>query len=150
MKNFAGVLFLLAIVSLLAFWQSTRPNRGLDKKVVEIGGRSFNVQIANTNQTRAKGLMFVEKMEKNSGMLFIHDKEEPVSYWMKNTKIPLDMLFFDSSLHLVSQQRNALPCDLGNSCPGYPSNLPAKYVLELNAGTAKEMNIQDGAVLKIK
>ena len=82
-------------------------------------------------------------------MLFIHDAQEPQAYWMKNTRIALDILYFDDALKLVSQQRGVPPCSLGNACPNYPSNAPARYVLELNAGQAERLNLQEGAELQL-
>jgi uncharacterized protein len=67
---------------------------------------------------------------------------------MKNTRIPLDILYFDDQRKLVSQQRDVPPCSLGDRCPPYASNAPARYVLELNAGEAARLNLQDGAVLQ--
>jgi uncharacterized membrane protein (UPF0127 family) len=66
---------------------------------------------------------------------------------MKNTKIPLDILYFDNDRKLVSQQRDVPPCSLGDACPPYPSDAPARYVLELNAGQAEKLKLQDGATL---
>jgi uncharacterized protein len=83
------------------------------------------------------------------GMLFIHDQEEPQAYWMKNTRIALDILYFDSARRLVSQQRDVPPCALGNGCPPYPSNAPARYVLELNAGEAARLKLENGTELKL-
>ena len=91
--------------------------------------------------------MYRDTMEADRGMLFIHDAEEPQAYWMKNTKIPLDILYFDNARKLVSQQRDIPPCSLGDRCPSYPSNAPARYVLELNAGEAARLRLQDGAEL---
>ena len=86
-------------------------------------------------------------MKTENGMLFIHDLQEPLAYWMKNTKIPLDILYFDNAHKLVSQQRDVPPCSLGDACPSYPSDVPARYVLELNAGEAARLKLEDGAVL---
>jgi len=66
---------------------------------------------------------------------------------MKNTKIALDILYFDTQRKLVAQQRDVPPCSAGNACPPYPSNAPARYVLELNAGQAAQLQLQDGAEL---
>src|SRR3546814_14964479 len=66
---------------------------------------------------------------------------------MKNTRIPLDILYFDDQRRLVSQQRDVPPCSAGNRCPPYPSSAPARYVLELTAGKAMEIGLQDGAEL---
>jgi uncharacterized protein len=114
---------------------------------VELEGRRFQVEIADNDLERARGLMFRESMDESRGMLFIHDSQQPLAYWMKNTKIPLDILYFDKDRHLVSQQPDVPPCSLGNQCPPYPSRAPALYVLELNAGQAAKLGLKDGAVL---
>ena len=114
---------------------------------MELAGTRYNVELAQNDETRARGLMFRDQMEADHGMLFVHDREEPQAYWMKNTKIPLDILYFDNGRKLVSQQRDVPPCSLGDRCPSYPSNAPARYVLELNAGEAARLKLQDGAEL---
>ena len=114
---------------------------------VELGGQRYGVEVADDDAERARGLMFRDAMDRDHGMLFIHEREEPQSYWMKNTHIPLDILYFDDQRRLVSQQRDVPPCNLGNACPPYPSNAPARYVLELNAGEAARLGLADGATL---
>ena len=114
---------------------------------VELGGERFEVEVADDDAERARGLMFRDALAPGHGMLFIHDREEPQAYWMKNTKIALDILYFDNGRKLVSQQRDVPPCSLGDRCPSYPSNAPARYVLELNAGEAARLKLQDGAEL---
>ena len=114
---------------------------------VEVGGERFQVEVADDDAERARGLMFRDALPEDRGMLFIHDAEEPQAYWMKNTKIALDILYFDNGRKLVSQQRDVPPCSLGDGCPSYPSNAPARYVLELNAGEAARLKLQDGAEL---
>lgn len=116
---------------------------------VELGGTRYGVEIADNDEERARGLMFREEMAAVAGMLFVHDREAPQAYWMKNTKIPLDILYFDSARKLVSQQRDVPPCSLGDGCPPYPSAAPARYVLELNAGEAARLNLRDGAELRL-
>ncbi|MDQ2702700.1 MAG: DUF192 domain-containing protein [Pseudomonadota bacterium] len=112
---------------------------------VEVGGQRYAVEIADDAGERAQGLMFRDELAAGSGMLFIHERQEPQAYWMKNTRIPLDILYFDNSLALVAQQRGVPPCTLGDRCPSYPSNAPARYVLELNAGEAARLELADGA-----
>lgn len=116
---------------------------------VELGGQRYQVEIADDDAERARGLMFRDEMAADHGMLFIHDREEPQAYWMKNTRIALDILYFDNARRLVSQQRDVPPCALGNGCPPYPSKAPARYVLELNAGQAARLKLEDGAELKL-
>ena len=123
---------------------------------VEVGGERFRVEIADDDAERARGLnaapssdvvAFRDRLEDGTGMLFIHEAEEPQAYWMKNTRIPLDILYFDNARRLVTQQRNVPPCSGGDRCPAYPSDQPARFVLELNAGEAERLKLQDGAEL---
>ena len=114
---------------------------------VELAGERYQVELAQDDESRARGLMFRDSMPIGHGMLFIHDRQEPQSYWMKNTRIALDILYFDNERRLVSQKRDVPPCTGGNGCPSYPSRRPARYVLELNAGQAARLGLQSGAVL---
>ncbi|MGN6152456.1 MAG: DUF192 domain-containing protein [Lysobacteraceae bacterium] len=114
---------------------------------VELNGKRYLVEIADNGQERARGLMFREEMATDHGMLFIHEEQMPLAYWMKNTKLPLDILYFDDARKLVSQQRDVPPCSLGDRCPPYPSDAPARYVLELNAGQASVLGLKNGAQL---
>lgn len=120
---------------------------GASQPWVEIAGQRYAVELADDDAERARGLMFRDAMADDRGMLFIHDTQEPQAYWMKNTRIALDILYFDNDRKLVSQQRGVPPCSLGDACPSYPSNAPARYVLELNAGQAEKLQLQDGATL---
>lgn len=115
---------------------------------VELGGQRYVVEIAATDADRAQGLMFRDRLEDGQGMLFIHDREAPQAYWMKNTRIPLDILYFSRDRRLVSQQRDVPPCSAGNACPPYPSSGPALYVLEVNAGEAARLGLEDGALMR--
>lgn len=114
---------------------------------VELSGQRYKVEVADDDAERARGLMFRDQLAPGTGMIFLHDREEPQAYWMKNTKIALDILYFDSARKLVAQQRDVPPCSAGNACPSYPSNAPARYVLELNAGEAAKLKLQNGAEL---
>ena len=114
---------------------------------VELGGQRYKVEIADDDAERARGLMFRDELAAGTGMIFLHDREEPQAYWMKNTKIALDILYFDNARRLVTQQRNVPPCSGGDRCPAYPSDRPARFVLELNAGEAERLKLRDGAEL---
>lgn len=120
-----------------------------DESWVELAGQRYTVEIADDDAERARGLMFRDVLADDHGMLFIHERQEPQAYWMKNTRIALDILYFDDGLRLVSQQRGVPPCSAGNACPSYPSGVPARYVLELNAGEAARLDVADGAVLRL-
>lgn len=108
----------------------------------------FIVELADNDETRTRGLMFREHMGKEHGMLFTFPAEMPLAFWMKNTLIPLDMLFFDKQQRLVSVQQNVPPCK-ADPCSTYPSAGPAMYVLELNAGQAAKLGVKPGDKLDI-
>ena len=110
---------------------------------VELGGKSFTVEIADSSEEQALGLMFRDSMPPDQGMLFIFPNEAPRSFWMKNTRIPLDIMYFDKELRLVSISADTQPCRV-RRCPSYPSVVPAQYVLELNAGKATELGVGIG------
>jgi hypothetical protein len=114
---------------------------------VELGGHRYSVEVADNDEERARGLMFRDQLAADHGMLFIHETEEPQSYWMKNTKIPLDIIYFDHAHKMVSVA-HAPPCSLGDKCPPFPSEGPALYVLELNAGTVDALGAKPGDELK--
>lgn len=105
------------------------------------------VEIADNPFEQSKGLMYRNNLDWNSGMLFVFDNERVQSFWMKNTLIPLDMIFIDKNHRIVDIKENTQPCKIQN-CPSYISKQPAKYVLEVNAGYAKENYINIGDTLK--
>lgn len=113
-----------------------------------LNGERFSVELAETREKQALGLMFRDHLEDDHGMLFLFPSEAPRSFWMKNTRIPLDILYFDQDLALVSAAENARPCRT-EYCPGYPSEGPAMYVLELNAGKARELDLRKGDRLEL-
>jgi uncharacterized membrane protein (UPF0127 family) len=137
MKRLAPLLF-VAILCLPACAS------GSGSPWVELKGKRFYVEVADDDAERARGLMFRDSMAADHGMLFVHEREEPQAYWMKNTKIPLDILYFDSTRRLVSAQKRVPPCSAGDRCPPYPSEGSALYVLELNAGAADAMGLAKG------
>ena len=114
---------------------------------VELAGQRYEVELATDDHSRAQGLMYRTQLPAGRGMLFIHERQDWQAYWMKNTKIALDILYFDNARKLVAQQRDVPPCSAGNQCPPYPSNAPARYVLELNAGEAAKLKLENGAEL---
>jgi uncharacterized membrane protein (UPF0127 family) len=115
---------------------------------VELKGKRITVEVADNDAERQRGLMFRDRLEPGTGMVFVHTDEEVIAYWMKNTKIPLDILYFDAQRRLVSVS-HAPPCSLGDRCPPYPSTGPALYVLELNAGEAAALGAVAGDTLTL-
>jgi YVTN family beta-propeller protein len=101
------------------------------------------VEVPDDSEESMRGLMFRIHLPWNAGMLFPYSNEEPRTFWMKNTLIPLDMIFVDSSSKIVEIKENIPPCEQ-DECPTYPSVQPAQYVLEVNAGFVQEKGIKVG------
>ena len=111
------------------------------------GGRSHRIQveIARDAKAREKGLMFVERLAPNRGMWFIFPDPRPRQFWMKNTSIPLDIIFVDTRLRVINVIHSAAP----NTLEGRRSTAPAKYVLELAGGQARSRGLKQGIKLAI-
>lgn len=108
------------------------------------GRESFSVEVADDATERAKGLMFREEMPLSAGMLFVYDAPRRPSFWMKNTLIPLDMVFADATGTVTRVHANAVPGDL-NPIDGGDG---VQFVLEINAGLAAKLGIGPGAQLR--
>jgi hypothetical protein len=123
-------------------------NNPKTKNQVCIKEKCFSVEIAETPYKRTIGLMFRKELDKDSGMLFVFDKEGIYSFWMKNTFIPLDIIWIDKDGKAVFISENTQPCKMFD-CSSIKPSENAKYVLEINAGLVKEigLNIGDRVVL---
>jgi uncharacterized membrane protein (UPF0127 family) len=114
--------------------------------VVETGGREikFDVELALNDVERSRGLMFRDKLGPYEGMLFDFYQEAPVSFWMKNTLIPLDMVFIGRDGTVRHVHANAKPL----STDSIPSQFPVRAVLEINGGSARLLGIKPGDRVK--
>lgn len=101
---------------------------------------AFKIELALTPQQQEKGMMFRTEMAENAGMLFYFSEEAPRAFWMKNTLIPLDMIFIKKDGRILNIHENAIPNDLTS----IPSNGPAIAVLEINGGISRKLGIQAG------
>jgi len=109
------------------------------------GTARFRVELAETPEDRARGLMFVEEMAPGAGMLFVYDRPQPrIGFWMKNTLIPLDIVFLDPTGTVRTIQADAVPHDETVLDGGEG----IQYVLEINGGTAAAMGIGPGTQLR--
>lgn len=108
------------------------------------GSHTFSVEVADDAQERAQGLMFRDTLDEAAGMLFVYPKPRSVSFWMKNTLIPLDIIFTDQRGVVVSIHENAIPYD---ETPIFGGDAVFS-VLELNAGVSQALDIKIGDVLR--
>ena len=135
-SKFLKAVGLALIVSFAATTASAEP------LVIHAGGSAykFEVEVVSTPADRERGLMFRKSMASNAGMLFLYPDEGPVSFWMKNTLIPLDMLFLKADGSIAHIAHSAVPLD---ETP-IDSGAPVKAVLEVNGGTANALGIKEG------
>jgi len=108
------------------------------------GETRFQVELADTPQERSRGLMFRESMPRGSGMLFVYEQPQHARFWMKNTLIPLDMLFVDRAGKVIHVHHRAIPGDLS----GIDGGTGVFAVLEINGGLAQIYAIETGSVLQ--
>ncbi len=108
-----------------------------------IGPEKFMVEIANTPEKYFRGLMYREFIPDDFGMLFIHESEDYRSFWMKNCRVHLDIIYLDKNKQVINIHFNVPPCEF-EPCRTYPSERPAQYVLELRGNRAKELNLKPG------
>ena len=103
-------------------------------------------EVADSDTEREKGLMERSFLEQDRGMFFIFDVEAPQSFWMKNTKIPLDIIFISGEKKVVDIKEGFQPCR-SDICEIYTSRVPAKYALEINAGLSQKHGVLIGDML---
>lgn len=105
------------------------------QQTLSLGEQQFYIEVMSTPAQREQGLMHREFMPANAGMLFVFKDVAPRNFWMKNTLIPLDMIWLNEAKEVVDIQA-AQPCRMAQ-CPIYSGKVPAKYVLELNQGVLR-------------
>ena len=135
------ILSILLIILLLSIYFVSK------NKKTEIFFPKQNIkieaQLAQTVLQQTKGLMNVKNLPENQGMLFVFLDESRKSFWMKNTYIPLDLIFISRDKKIVEIKENFEPCQQKN-CPSYTSQKKAKYVLEVNGGFCQKHQIKEG------
>lgn len=113
------------------------------KKKLKIGNQTLTVEVADTQEKAARGLMYRKQLKENEGMLFIFENEEPRSFWMKNTFIPLDIGYFNAKKELIDiQSMTPVTSELQTDIPTYPSKGPAQYALEVPKGWFEKHKIR--------
>ena len=129
-----SLLLIIVITTLLIF------NNSQPKTEVHFGASVFNVRVASDSISREKGLSMVENLRPNEGLLMIFQRDDTWGIWMKNMKIPIDIVWLNSDKRVVSIMTDASP-NLSTSKTFYPDS-PARYVLEISAGTVRRSGIK--------
>lgn len=135
---FFGVVILLTALPAAAL--ETFARSSLVIETAAGGHYRFDVELAETPMQQMQGLMFREKMAPDAGMLFLYDRPQPASFWMKNTLIPLDMIFIGADGKVVNIHQNAVP----QSLDSINSAGPVKGILEINGGMSARLGIRAG------
>lgn len=138
-------LGLVGVVALLAAGTAGAACRDDQVELRWQGGQArFTVEVADDDAERSRGLMFRESLPRSAGMLFIYETPRRATFWMKDTLIPLDMVFADPSGRVTKVHANAQPKDLTTIDGGEG----VKYILEINGGLASRLGIAPGAELR--
>ena len=141
--TFAIHAALLTALLLLAGCEN-KPTSGLPTVSMQLGNKSFTLEVADRTDSRTFGLMRRDSMPADHGMIFVFGEEEPRGFWMKNCRIPLDIVFIDHAGKVVSvKQMKAY--DLNTT----PSDGPAQYAIELNLGAASAAGVTPGMTLTL-
>lgn len=133
--------------------ETAAPSGVADSRLIPIqtpSGTTIHAEIADTPQKRATGLMYRDHLKKDHGMLFIFDQPQAWTFWMKNTKITLDLIWLDGKKRVIHIERNVPICTrTDDSCPQYRSNSDdAMFVLEIAGGTGEGYKIEKGSKLQ--
>jgi len=110
---------------------------------------AVKVEIAADDATRAQGLMYRDQLPNDRGMIFLFPQSGDYPFWMKNTLIPLDMIWIDDQKKIVHVAHDVPPCK-ADPCPSFPPGGNAKYVLEVAAGVAARHNLANGQTLRFE
>jgi len=145
--NLRTAFLLLGISGILIF--KTSCLKAADSSEACIKDECFQVEHAVTYQEKKRGLMFHDSLEADQGMLFFYEEEGYRSFWMKNVPFSLDILWLNQHYEVVGMSLEVPPCD-EDPCPRYRSKKKAQYVLELPAGTAKRLELQEGEKVHLR
>lgn len=134
----------VSFLFLLSAWRCDA-QRASEATFVQVKGEKIQVELARSSQEWAKGLMFRKELGDRQGMFFVGSTQRPLSFWMKNTYVSLDIIYIDKNLKVVSIAENTKPL----SEDPIPSEGPATHVLEVKAGVAKELGLKKGDSIKV-
>jgi len=113
------------------------------------GDKCVQVEVVQKEEELHRGLQFRTSLAPDSGMLFVFQKSWPYAFWMKDTLIPLDMIWMDDTRRIVHVEHNVPPCT-ADQCPRYVPAGDALYVLEINAGYAQELGLKSGDMAEFR
>lgn len=141
------ILIVLAIITILIIglwaWQSSQKS-----PVAKIGNRTFNLYLTKTNEDKQIGLSKYDKIDDSKAMIFSFEKPDYYSFWMKEMKFPIDIIYVRDD-KIVTIHKNVQPPKNDKDLQVYSSNKPADTVIEVNAGLSQKYNIKEGDSVKV-
>lgn len=145
-KLFIVLILVLIVFSFYLFSLKEKENNLISKACFEQA--CFYLEVADTPELRSRGLMFQEELAENQAMLFVFPEPGIYKFWMKNTLIPLDIVWLDPEKEVIFIEHNAEPC-FEEECPFFGPQIESKYVLEIKGGLAEKINIEIGDKVNI-
>lgn len=149
MKSSAALALLMALMCARTPAPTTTQTAVDPPRVVFPDGFAVHVEIAADPTTREQGLMYRDSLRDRTGMLFLFTEPGVHPFWMKNTLIPLDIVWIDDQKRVAHVKYNVPPCK-ADPCPSYDPEVPARYVLEVAGGVARQHNLSAGAQLRFE
>jgi uncharacterized membrane protein (UPF0127 family) len=147
-RNFL-LVGLSATLAISCLFVKPAPQKLPISAAVTISNQPINFEVARSPRQKEKGLMYRTSLAADRGMLFVYEPPQPVSFWMRNMKIPLDMVFLrDGQVKLLKV--NVPPCPVNSSCPIYETDIAIDQVVELRAGRAAQLGLKIGDRVNIK
>jgi uncharacterized membrane protein (UPF0127 family) len=151
-KSLAGAILVLLLIACGAapkasVTPATTPGP-VGPRAVLPSGRTYSLEVVRTPEEQAQGLMFRESLPEKTGMLFPFKDKGIHHFWMKNTMIPLDMVWMDAGGKVIFVSADTPPCK-ADPCPSYGPDVPAASVLEIAGGMAKKESVTVGSSLKL-
>ena len=143
-----AVIVIIGLGLVAAYNMIGDSNQQMQESMICFGDDCFTVELASTPDEQSGGLMFREQMDEDRGMLFVFENEGVYPFWMKNTLIPLDIIWIDSNSKVVFISKDVQPCK-SVSCPTINPQASAMYVLEINAGLSDWMGLSVGDLATI-
>lgn len=138
-----ALIAVIALIPLLVLYFAIKSQ--YPTKLISVGNAELKVQIATTSQQKERGLCCRDSLPENFGMLFVYEKPGDYHYWMKNTRIPLDIIWLNAQKKIVHIEQNVQPSSYPQR---YGANTPSQYVIETNAGYVKRHSVKIGDQLE--
>lgn len=143
----AALALLLLAFSFYQQLQQNQPRTQTTTTLILPDGFQVNAELALSLEQQARGLMFRESLCDNCGMLFVFPSNYTPSFWMKNTLVPLDIIFLDEKMNAIAIFENSQPCKT-EQCAHYTPSNPAAYAFELPAFTARKHNVTENTQVR--